>query len=111
MGIHAIDEANRAISEAADPDANIIIGLIEDPTMGNTVQITVIATDFEDATTEYTSNIERRVVGGVLPETPDNTNNTSQAVGLNMTSKHQSPIVEQHSRQLDDGRISSSSVS
>ena len=64
LGIHAIDEANRAISEAADPDANIIIGLIEDPTMGNTVQIT-IATDFEDASTKYTTNIERRVVGGV----------------------------------------------
>ena len=73
LGIHAIDEANRAISEAADPDANIIFGVIEDPTMGNTVQITVIATDFEDASAEYTSNIERRVVGGVVPETPDNT--------------------------------------
>jgi cell division protein FtsZ len=73
LGIHAIDEANRAISEAADPDANIIFGVIEDPTMGNTVQITVIATDFEDASAEYTANIERRVVGGVVPETPDNT--------------------------------------
>lgn len=85
LGIHAIDEANRAISEAADPDANIIIGLIEDPTMGNTVQITVIATDFEDATTEYTSNIERRVVGGVIPEAPDNGNTTPQSMGTNMT--------------------------
>ena len=73
LGIHAIDEANRAISEAADPDANIIFGVIEDPTMGNTVQITVIATDFEEASAEYTANIERRVVGGVIPETAENT--------------------------------------
>ena len=88
LGIHAIDEANRAISEAADPDANIIIGLIEDPTMGNTVQITVIATDFEDAAAEYTANIERRVVGGAFNDTntQDNTNPnaaTMQNTGLN----------------------------
>ena len=92
LGIHAIDEANRAISEAADPDANIIIGLIEDPTMGNTVQITVIATDFEDATTEYTSNIERRVVGGALPEAPDNANTTHQSMGPNLT-KTKAPLL------------------
>jgi len=88
LGIHAIDEANRAISEAADPDANIIIGLIEDPTMGNTVQITVIATDFEDAAAEYTANIERRVVGGAFNDVnaQDNTNpnaSTMQNTGLN----------------------------
>ncbi len=72
LGIHAVDEANRAISEAADPDANIIIGMIEDLTMGNTVQVTVIATDFEEATQEYTSNIERRVVGSATPDLPNN---------------------------------------
>ena len=48
--------------------------------MGNTVQIAVIAADFEDATTEYTSNIERRVVGGVLPETPDNSPHVPEMV-------------------------------
>ena len=86
LGIHAIDEANRAISEAADPDANIIIGLIEDPTMGNTVQITVIATDFEDAAAEYTANIERRVVGGAFNDVQESTNpstSTMQHTGLN----------------------------
>ena len=83
LGIHAIDEANRAISEAADPDANIIIGLIEDPTMGNTVQITVIATDFEDASTKYTTNIERRVVGGFMPDSPDH-DTINPAEGPNM---------------------------
>jgi cell division protein FtsZ len=85
LGIHAIDEANRAISEAADPDANIIIGLIEDPTMGNTVQITVIATDFEDASTKYTANIERRVVGGFMQESPDNDNTNNSSDRPNMT--------------------------
>ena len=92
LGIHAIDEANRAISEAADPDANIIIGLIEDPTMGNTVQITVIATDFEDASTKYTANIERRVVGGFKPESPDHDTN-NPAEGTNMTLVTKAPLL------------------
>lgn len=78
LGIHAVDEANRAISEAADPDANVIIGMIEDPTMGNTVQVTVIATDFGEATQEYTSNIERRVVGSAIPDTPNNPASTQR---------------------------------
>ena len=84
LGIHAIDEANRAISEAADPDANIIIGLIEDPTMGNTVQITVIATDFEDAAAEYTANIERRVVGGAFNDTNVHAQNNTNPNGATM---------------------------
>ena len=101
LGIHAVDEANRAISEAADPEANIIIGLIEDPTMGNTVQITVIATDFEDASQEYTANIERRVVGSAFPETSDDSNSTNNRVGknkaplLNNTNRSNSWLMEE----------------
>ena len=75
LGIHAIDEANRAIPRRLIQMQTSSLDSLKIPTMGNTVQITVIATDFEDATTDYTSNIERRVVGGVVPETPDNTNN------------------------------------
>ena len=101
LGIHAVDEANRAISEAADPEANIIIGLIEDPTMGNTVQITVIATDFEDSSAEYTTNIERRVVGDAFPETHEDSNTTNNRVGqnkaplLNNTNRSSSWLMEE----------------
>lgn len=73
LSIHAIDEANRAITEAADPDANVIIGLIEDPTMGDTVQVTVIATDFEHEDRAAQKDVEVRVVGESIPQSSLNT--------------------------------------
>jgi len=42
-----IDEAAKTITEAADPDANIIFGAIIDEAMSGEVKITVIATGFE----------------------------------------------------------------
>lgn len=75
LSIHAIDEANRAITEAADPDANVIIGLIEDPTMGDSVQVTVIATDFEQEDRSAQKDVEVRVVGESIPQSSINTHN------------------------------------
>ena len=69
--------------------------------MGNTVQITVIATDFEDASEEYTTNIERRVVGGAFPETPEDSNSTHNRIGqnkaplLNNTNRTNSWLMEE----------------
>lgn len=47
MGMYEIDEAAKAITEAADPDANIIFGAIIDEAMTGEIKITVIATGFE----------------------------------------------------------------
>jgi cell division protein FtsZ len=47
LGMFEIDEAAKAITEAADPDANIIFGTIIDETMQGEVKITVVATGFE----------------------------------------------------------------
>jgi cell division protein FtsZ len=47
LGMYEIDEAAKAITEAADPDANIIFGAIVDEAMSGEVKITVIATGFE----------------------------------------------------------------
>jgi cell division protein FtsZ len=47
LGMYEIDEASKAITEAADPDANIIFGAIIDEAMQGEVKITVIATGFE----------------------------------------------------------------
>lgn len=47
MGMYEIDEAAKAITEAADPDANIIFGSIIDEAMSGEIKITVIATGFE----------------------------------------------------------------
>lgn len=48
LGLFEINEASQVITEAADPDANIIWGTAIDPDMGDGVKITVIATGFED---------------------------------------------------------------
>lgn len=47
LGMYEIDEAAKAITEAADADANIIFGTIIDETMQGEVKITVVATGFE----------------------------------------------------------------
>lgn len=47
LGMYEIDEAAKAITEAADPDANIIFGAIIDEAMSGEVKITVIATGFD----------------------------------------------------------------
>lgn len=49
VGIHEINEAISIITEAADEDAFIIWGHVFDPEMEDSIQITVIATGFDDA--------------------------------------------------------------
>lgn len=52
LGMYEIDEAAKAITEAADADANIIFGAIIDEAMQGEVKITVIATGFETDSTK-----------------------------------------------------------
>jgi len=47
MGMYEIDEAAKTITEAADPECNIIFGAIMDESMSGEIKITVIATGFE----------------------------------------------------------------
>ena len=47
MGILEVKTAAELVEEAADKDANIIIGAIIDETMGDEIQVTVIATGFK----------------------------------------------------------------
>lgn len=54
LGMYEIDEAAKAITEAADSDANIIFGAIIDEAMQGEVKITVIATGFESEHTRVT---------------------------------------------------------
>lgn len=46
LTLHEVAEAARTISEAVDPDANIISGLVLDETMEEEMKVTVIATGF-----------------------------------------------------------------
>ncbi len=53
LGMYEIDEAAKAITEAADADANIIFGAIIDEAMQGEVKITVIATGFESEQNKF----------------------------------------------------------
>jgi cell division protein FtsZ len=64
LGMYEIDEAAKAITEAADADANIIFGTIIDEAMQGEVKITVVATGFENEGKQQGS---RRFVVGNNP--------------------------------------------
>ncbi len=47
LTLYEVNEASSLIQEAADEDANIIFGSVIDPSLGDEVRITVIATGFD----------------------------------------------------------------
>ena len=47
LTLHEVAEAARIISDAVDPDANIISGMVIDPTLEDAMKVTVIATGFD----------------------------------------------------------------
>lgn len=47
MTMHEIDEAAKTITDAVDPDANIIFGAVLDDALDDDIQITVVATGFD----------------------------------------------------------------
>lgn len=49
LSLHEISQAASVIYDQADPDAQIILGSVIDDSLGDDVQVTIIATGFEDA--------------------------------------------------------------
>lgn len=49
MTMHEIDEAAKTVTDAVDPDANIIFGAVLDDQMDDDLQITVVATGFDNS--------------------------------------------------------------
>ncbi|MGH7258948.1 MAG: cell division protein FtsZ [Nitrospiraceae bacterium] len=47
MSLHEVEEAASIVQHAADPEANIIVGQVISPEMGDDLVVTVIATGFE----------------------------------------------------------------
>ncbi len=52
MGMHEIDQAAKTITDAVDPEANIIFGAVLDETLDDEIKITVVATGFEPKKTQ-----------------------------------------------------------
>ncbi|MBD3328399.1 cell division protein FtsZ [Candidatus Peregrinibacteria bacterium] len=62
LSMFEVDEAARIITEAADPDANIIFGAVINDSYTGEIKITVVATGFDDSGRE-SPNIVRQHIG------------------------------------------------
>ena len=49
LTLHEVNEAASTVAEAAEGDANIIVGAVVDEALGDEIRVTVIATGFDDA--------------------------------------------------------------
>ena len=58
LGLHEVNTAAELIQRSVDPEANIIFGTVTDPSMGDEVQITVIATGFEKVPQDIKTGVE-----------------------------------------------------
>ncbi len=65
--MHEVDEAARIVSEAADPDANIIFGATIDESMSGQLKITVVATGFDADVNSFDSFEEPRRASSYTP--------------------------------------------
>jgi cell division protein FtsZ len=49
LTLHEVNEAASTVAEAAEGDANIIVGAVVEEALGDEIRVTVIATGFDDA--------------------------------------------------------------
>lgn len=59
LGLFEVNEAAEIISQAADPEANIIFGAVIDESLQDEIRVTVIATGFDAKQTLPAKNIEQ----------------------------------------------------
>lgn len=68
LSMFEVDEAARIITEAADPDANIIFGAVINDSYTGEMKVTVIATGFTEAPKEKVTS--QRTHSGISVQTP-----------------------------------------
>ncbi len=78
LSMFEVDEAARIITEAADPEANIIFGAVINDSYTGEVKITVVATGFDDSPRERPNVIRQHVS---LNQSTSATANTNQNAG------------------------------
>jgi cell division protein FtsZ len=84
MGLHEANTAAELVQRNADPEANIIFGTVIDDSMGDEIQITVIATGFEKeedrrASSQYENIVAdawRKRSANTVSVTPGNDSNS-----------------------------------
>ncbi len=96
--LNEVNEAAEIITEGADPDATILFGQVLDPSLGDAIQVTVIATGFgsgngqereiERQTAQPRNEAEpRRRAAFGLPGGPDS------EYGINVTGEYEVPAI------------------
>ncbi len=73
MGLHEANTAAELVQRSADPEANIIFGTVIDDSMGDELQITVIATGFEKEDEKRTSSPYENIVADAWRKRSSNT--------------------------------------
>lgn len=89
-----VDEAAKIISNAADPDANIIFGATIDDTMHDQIRITVVATGFDQAKQRLQQFVVQQPEPVVAPSrvaTEDASQNAQAADEQEQSKKEDSP--------------------
>ena len=79
MGLHEANTAAELVQRSADPEANIIFGTVIDDSMGDEIQITVIATGFEKEEERRTPTSQyENIVADAWRKRTSNNNTTIQ---------------------------------
>lgn len=91
LSMFEVDEAARIITEAADPEANIIFGAVVNDSYTGEIKITVVATGFEDARRSVSIT---RPLSDVRPMTP--------AYGASMERKPQQQVSTTQLPSVDE---------
>ncbi len=72
MTMHEIDEAAKTVTDAVDPEANIIFGAVLDDSLEDDLQITVVATGFDNSPRESVDRVrEVRTAPRVIHHEPE----------------------------------------
>ncbi|MEE8612517.1 MAG: cell division protein FtsZ [Nitrospirales bacterium] len=95
LSLHEVDEASTIAKEAADPQANIIVGQVIDPEMGDEVVVTVIATGFEQ------KEPKPKVQPSVRPAVPERPSPLGGPASQPALAWAQTAAVNSHAQELD----------
>lgn len=107
MGMHEINEAAEVITSAVDADANIIFGANMDSSLGDEVQVTVIATGFDAAFFAEQSNSSDGLAYFSKPSQPmdDDFSDDSAEPASNLVSHAQSKAEVDADDEVDESEI------
>lgn len=83
LSMFEVDEAARIITEAADPDANIIFGAVINDSYTGEIKITVVATGFDDSPRERANVVRQHMSlgqGSIMAERNSSSGNMSGGI-------------------------------